>query len=46
MTGAKFLGLNNRQIQEFQSERQKITKSIFRLDNFKKQFRFIEDDIR
>ena len=33
-------------MQEFQSEKQKISRSLQRLDNFKKQFRYIEDDIK
>ena len=36
MTNVNFLGLANRPLQEFQSEKQKITRSIQRLDNFKK----------
>ena len=31
---------------EFQSEKQKLTRSLQRLDNFKKHFRYIEDDIK
>ena len=41
-----FLGLANRNLQEYQSEKQKITRSLQRLDNFKKLFRYIEDDIK
>ena len=36
MTNVNFLGLANRPLQEFQSEKQKITRSIQRLVNFKK----------
>ena len=46
MSNAKLLGLQHRPMQEFQSEKQKITRSVQRLDNFKKQFRYIEDDIK
>lgn len=46
MNSAKLLGLNHRHLNEYQSEKQKITRSIQRLDNFKKQFRYIEDDIK
>lgn len=45
MNNAKMLGLA-RPMQEFTSEKQKITRSVQRLDNFKKQFRYIEDDIK
>jgi len=46
MTNAKMLGLSHRPLNEFQSEKQKITRSLQRLDNFKKHFRYIEDDIK
>ncbi len=46
MNNAKMLGLVPRPVNQYQSEKQKITKSIQRLDNFKKQFRYIEDDIK
>ena len=46
MNNAKLLGITHRPYQEYQSEKQKITKSLQRLDNFKKQFRYIEDDIK
>ena len=46
MNNAKMLGLSHRPLNEFQSEKQKIMKSLQRLDNFKKHFRYIEDDIK
>lgn len=46
MNSAKLLGLNHRHLNEYQSEKQKITRSIQRLDNFKRHFRYIEDDIK
>ena len=46
MSNAKLLGLQHRPLLEFQSEKQKISRSLHRLDNFKKSFRYIEDDIK
>ena len=46
MNNARMLGIAPRQMNVYQSEKQKITRSIQRLDNFKKQFRYIEDDIK
>ena len=46
MNSAKMLGLARPAMHEFQSEKQKITRSLQRLDNFKKPFRYIEDDIK
>ena len=46
MNSAKMLGLARPTMHEFQSEKQKITRSLQRLDNFKKHFRYIEDDIK
>lgn len=46
MSSVKMLGLNNRMLTEYQGEKQKISRSLQRLDNFKKHFRYIQDDIR
>lgn len=44
MNSAKMLGLAPKN--EYNTEKQKITRSLQRLDNFKKHFRYIEDDIK
>lgn len=46
MNNARLLGINPKPLNMYQSEKQKIQRSIQRLDNFKKQFRYIEDDIK
>lgn len=45
MNNPNMFGINNRRLQDFTNEKQKISRSIARLDNFKKHFRYMQDDI-